>query len=417
MAAGAEGARSSCAGAALGAVSAFFFAGTIIIAKLLGDEGAGARGAAPAAFSIYEIGVLPKLPSCAVLAVAAVLQGARARSRWRRALGVLCAGAVAFGAPAGDVLPGPRARPRRGERVDAVRAAGRRHRGRSGVAEVPGALALGGALVIGGAAVIALARSGAAGRSRLLVGMKLPIALASPHGQTQTRPHRPRRQSVTARAAARKSERSSVASSPGRSTSTRSRSGSRARPRTRRLRIGQLSDIRGAQHPDGRIIGAVNALNERRPDIVVLTGDYVTRRATARARPELLGRLDGDVYAVLGNHDHWTDAHTIKRDLQRCAFHVLQNQHTTVRVKGAVHLLGIDDGVTRRADIAAWKGAPPPARASCSRMRHHRRPAAARRGLACLSGHTHGGQIYVGAVTELRVLERGPALRCAACTT
>src|SRR5688500_16840617 len=112
------------------------------------------------------------------------------------------------------------------------------------------------------------------------------------------------------------------------------------------VRIGQLSDIHvGPNTPDGRIIGAVDALNAARPDLVVLTGDYVTRKGDPLERvPDLLGRLNGDVYAVLGNHDHWTDAFTIRRDLERCGFAVLQNAHTTTRVRGKdFTLFGIDD--------------------------------------------------------------------------
>lgn len=171
------------------------------------------------------------------------------------------------------------------------------------------------------------------------------------------------------------------------------------------LRIGQLSDLHIGPHtPDGRIIGAVDALNRLRPDLVVLTGDYVTRKGDPLERvPELLGRLQGNVYAVLGNHDHWTDAPTIKRDLVRCGFHVLQNQHTSVPVKGApLTIFGIDDGVTRRACIeTTWKGAP----AHGSRLVLAHAPPTAdalpqAEGLACLAGHTHGGQIYLGPVTE-----------------
>jgi uncharacterized protein len=179
------------------------------------------------------------------------------------------------------------------------------------------------------------------------------------------------------------------------------------------LRIGQLSDIHvGPNTPDGRIIGAVNALNEARPDFVVLTGDYVTRKGDPLERvPDLLGRLDGDVYAVLGNHDHWTDAHTIKRDLVRCSFHVLQNEHTTVSVRGKPFtIFGIDDGVTKRADIAkTWKGARTDVGSSL--VLAHAPPTADQLpragGFACLSGHTHGGQIYVGAVTERVFLSAG----------
>jgi predicted MPP superfamily phosphohydrolase len=171
------------------------------------------------------------------------------------------------------------------------------------------------------------------------------------------------------------------------------------------MRIAQLSDIHiGQNTPDGRVISAVDAVNAARADLVVLTGDYVTRKGDPLERvPELLGRLEGQVIAVLGNHDHWTDAPTLKRDLQKVGFEVLQNEHTQTRIKGApFSVLGIDDGVTRRADVAkTFKGAPE--RGSRLVLAHAPPTASAlpaQSGLVCLSGHTHGGQIYVGAMTE-----------------
>lgn len=171
------------------------------------------------------------------------------------------------------------------------------------------------------------------------------------------------------------------------------------------LRVGHLTDIHiGANTPDGRVIAAVDALNDAKPDLVVLTGDYVTRKGDPIERvPELLSRLEGDVVAVLGNHDHWTDAPTIKRDLGRVGFCVLQNQHTSMRVRGApLCVVGIDDGLTRRDDVArALRGAP--ARGSRLVLAHtpptvDKLPAQS--GLVCLSGHTHGGQVWLEGVTE-----------------
>lgn len=171
------------------------------------------------------------------------------------------------------------------------------------------------------------------------------------------------------------------------------------------LRVGQLTDIHvGANTPDGRIIAAVDALNQAKPDLVVLTGDYVTRKGDPLERvPELLSRLEGDVIAVLGNHDHWTDGPTIKRDLGRVGFCVLQNENTTVRVRGApLRVVGIDDGITRRADAdKALRGVP----ANGSRLVLAHTPPTVDRlppdaGLVCLSGHTHGGQIWLGSVTD-----------------
>jgi uncharacterized protein len=171
------------------------------------------------------------------------------------------------------------------------------------------------------------------------------------------------------------------------------------------VRIGQLSDIHvGAHTPDGRIIGAVDTLNELRPDLVVLTGDYVTRKGDPLERvPELLGRLEGEVYAVLGNHDHWTDAKTIRRDLERCGFCVLQNQNSTTRIRGVPFtVLGVDDGVTRRHNVPdTIKGA---SRKGSRIVLTHAPPTIEKlppnEGLLQLSGHTHGGQLYLAGLTD-----------------
>lgn len=176
------------------------------------------------------------------------------------------------------------------------------------------------------------------------------------------------------------------------------------------VRIGQLSDIHvGAMTPDGRIIAAVDELNAARCDLVVLTGDYVTRKGDPLDRvPELLGKLTPRTLAVLGNHDHWTDARTLKRDLGRCGFEVLQNQSTVIDVRGRPFtLFGIDDAVSGNADVdKTFKGltSTPAAKKGSRLVLAHAPPTITRlpseEGLLCLSGHTHGGQIYFGHITD-----------------
>src|SRR5690606_39585828 len=69
-----------------------------------------------------------------------------------------------------------------------------------------------------------------------------------------------------------------------------------------------LSDLHvGSATPAARIVGAVAAMNELKPDLVVLTGDFVTVKSDPRSLVgELLGKLEVQSFAVLGNHDHWT---------------------------------------------------------------------------------------------------------------
>lgn len=170
------------------------------------------------------------------------------------------------------------------------------------------------------------------------------------------------------------------------------------------VRIAQLSDIHiGRGSPDGRVISAVRMLNEEAPDIAVLTGDYVTTKRDPYERvAQLLEGLDAPVYAVMGNHDHWTDAPYLRKGLEGVGYTVLQNEHSVLRLKGAdFNILGLDDSTTAHDDVErTFKGKP-----TGSRLVLAHTPTGARKlppwqGMICLSGHTHGGQLNVPRLTE-----------------
>ena len=171
------------------------------------------------------------------------------------------------------------------------------------------------------------------------------------------------------------------------------------------IRIAQLSDIHiGSGAPDGRVIAAVRALNEAQPDVAVLTGDYVTNKRDPYERvPQLLAGIQAPCFAVLGNHDHWTNAPLIAESLEGIGYAVLKNQHSKVRVRGVdFTVLGMDDTTTRHADaLETFKGAP----TRGSRLVLTHTPTGANlmpawNDLVVLSGHTHGGQLHIPGVTE-----------------
>jgi hypothetical protein len=183
------------------------------------------------------------------------------------------------------------------------------------------------------------------------------------------------------------------------------------------LRVAQLSDLHiGPLTPDGRIIHAVRTLEREAVDLVVLTGDYVTHEGDPLERvQELLTGLQVPAFAVLGNHDHWTEPAYLRQGLERANITVLQNTHTVTRVRGApLTVLGVDDARSGHADVeATFRGAP----TSGSRLVLAHTPITAdalpeSQGLLCLSGHTHGGQVYVRGVTErLYAAANSPYLR------
>lgn len=126
------------------------------------------------------------------------------------------------------------------------------------------------------------------------------------------------------------------------------------------FRIVQLSDLHvtgdvSTQH----VRSAVQRVRELAPDLVVMTGDYITSgqpRHTQRLATALR-ELDAPrgVFAVLGNHDYGVSrpgqhrfTHVISRNvvrvLQDCGVRILQNAHVEVRRgAGSFQLIGLED--------------------------------------------------------------------------
>jgi predicted MPP superfamily phosphohydrolase len=166
------------------------------------------------------------------------------------------------------------------------------------------------------------------------------------------------------------------------------------------FRIVQLSDIHHSPFTSReQIERAVQTANNLQPDMIALTGDYISKeRRYAAPCAELLGKLRArnGVYAVLGNHDHWTDAALITDLFRAEGITVLVNQGMRFEKKGAAFwLAGVDDTMVGLEDL-------PLALAGSSEdelkllLAHNpiilRR--AARAGVdLVLSGHTHGGQV------------------------
>lgn len=167
----------------------------------------------------------------------------------------------------------------------------------------------------------------------------------------------------------------------------------------RGFRIVHLTDIHhGLYLPLAAVMDAVALANRLRPDLVVLTGDFVTfSPAFVEPVAAVLGMLRAryGVYAVLGNHDFRVGADLIARSLRREKIEVLRNSHAAVRRHGhALYVAGIDD-LRYHADLSrALRGIP--FGAPTVLLSHN--PAIIRRAARnavslVLSGHTHGGQV------------------------
>jgi len=174
------------------------------------------------------------------------------------------------------------------------------------------------------------------------------------------------------------------------------------------LRIAHLTD----QHV-GRITpfavqkAAVAMTNAEKPDLVVLTGDFVCHSQLYLDQlTELMKMFDAPVIGVLGNHDHWAGAEEVRLALQRGGVEVLSNRHTTITLRGdRLQVVGLDDAYTGHARrdeaVKGLRKALPTLGLS-----HIAEEADGlwRAGVPLvLSGHTHGGQVTVARLHELAV--------------
>lgn len=166
----------------------------------------------------------------------------------------------------------------------------------------------------------------------------------------------------------------------------------------------QLSDLHL-----GPFIGAkelrhvVEATNALQPDVIVATGDFVSRLSRGEAdtlKTELayLAARDG-VYAVLGNHDWWTNHRVVEQALQQAGLTVLRNQNTALTRNGETfYLAGVDDVWEQQADlVTALEGIPQSASVILLAHEPDYADTAATdpRVSLQLSGHSHGGQVYI----------------------
>ncbi len=182
-------------------------------------------------------------------------------------------------------------------------------------------------------------------------------------------------------------------------------------PRHDGLRIAHLTDVHcGKITPRAHIRAAVALANRARPDLVVMTGDYVNwRKDEVPLVTEQLGGLEADrVVCTLGNHDYFADGDGVAAALLEAGYTVLRNQHATLEVAGApLHLVGVDDPVTRKDDIPA-SFAQVPAGGTRVVLCHCPESVvqlAAHGANLVFSGHTHGGQINVRGITD-RIFKR-----------
>jgi len=102
-----------------------------------------------------------------------------------------------------------------------------------------------------------------------------------------------------------------------------------------RLRVVHVSDLHVSSNlPEGFYRHAVEKAAGTEPDIVVLTGDFVSRAPFIPMLPAILDPIRGlPSFSVLGNHDHWVGADLISSALREAGVTPLANNtaHLCVR--------------------------------------------------------------------------------------
>src|SRR6185295_2647884 len=101
------------------------------------------------------------------------------------------------------------------------------------------------------------------------------------------------------------------------------------------LRIAQLSDLHvGMLTSERKIRRAIHRAAAERPDLTVLTGDYLcySPKFLGQLR-ELIVEVEGPAVAVLGNHDYWTDGEGVRKVFEHAGINVLRNQHTQLQFR------------------------------------------------------------------------------------
>ena len=179
------------------------------------------------------------------------------------------------------------------------------------------------------------------------------------------------------------------------------------------IRIAVISDIHVGSRfiDDDKLRLIVTRTNELKPNLIVILGDYITRKGNNTYPPERFSAILKDlnaplgVYSVLGNHDWWFDGRRVTTALEANGIHVLENEVAEVKFQsGSFWLVGLADLWTRPQRIEETISQVPEGRPIIA-LTHNPDifPTLPSRVPLLLAGHTHGGQVrfpLIGAVVQ-----------------
>jgi len=174
-------------------------------------------------------------------------------------------------------------------------------------------------------------------------------------------------------------------------------------PNFQHYRIVQISDLHLKNRNAGkRFDKIVQRINGLKPDVIVITGDFITHKLRPiahelRTALQHLRAKEG-IFAIPGNHDYQA-IRQLRQIWRECGIIDLSNTCYTISCgEGQLHLAGVDDVVRRQArlDLVLQQL---PTEGTAILLAHEPDiadlSAPTGRFSLQLSGHTHGGQIHL----------------------
>jgi predicted MPP superfamily phosphohydrolase len=171
------------------------------------------------------------------------------------------------------------------------------------------------------------------------------------------------------------------------------------------VRIAHLSDLHfNDWMTPMRFEEAVELAKKAEPDLILVTGDFIDRRINLVNVPKYINLLKElkaprGKFAVLGNHDHKQDASLVRHMMAESGFVDVSNRVEPLEIDGeTIFICGLDSYKLGRQDIDKVLSDLPDEGVAIL-MVHEPDYADISSGYGRfslqLSGHSHGGQIYI----------------------
>ena len=163
---------------------------------------------------------------------------------------------------------------------------------------------------------------------------------------------------------------------------------------TRNTRLVQISDVHIGSRSSGFLERVVEAINNKNPDFVLITGDFLDAKRVGPRDIAALKTLKAPIYFSIGNHERYAGLDWVIPMLEDAGCVLLRTQAVSFE---ELQLIGIDDAEDQhqvKNELAKIDLKP-----ECFKVLMYHRPlgweAAVESGIdLMLSGHTHNGQIF-----------------------